>query len=396
MLSVTKQGYSTASNNTTHNVPYPTSISNGDLLLLFLALDGNPSVTLPAGWVIQSQGFVSNKGVFATKRADGTETGNFTVILSTNIPIASICYNIHGSINTPQFIFEADNYSGDPIASLPISLNWEPVETVFISTLAGFQTGSITVSSYPSGYTDTEYRSSSSGSSALAGAYKIATQNSETPGTYDLSTNCSGRGFTVAVVELVIQSVTPDTTPVNSLGSTTITVAGVLDALVDVLFDGVSSPSIIFNNAQSVTAVFPVETSVQDIDIKLENSDGTEVTRVNGFSYIAEAPNITEVNPAGSGLNIETSFTITGTNFENGATVEIDGEACTDIVFVDSEHITATCPISLIQKLAILTVENPDGQQAYSNFYYMEEIPLPPNSIDMTAKFTVEAVGYSN
>lgn len=397
MLSVTKNTFANATNATSHNVPTPSGIVAGDLLLLFLSFDGNPTVTLPSGWFIQAESNPSNKGVFAIKRADGTEGASIAVGLSASEVCAAIIYKVHGSVNDPHFVFSSGNFSGDPVATPEKTLNWDAVEAVFISAITGFNTGSTTISSYPSGYTGgTDYQQTGTGTShtAIASAYKIATAAAETPGSYDLSGSTSGLGITVAVVEFAIQHIDPDNTPINKPGSTRIRIAGVLNTTPDVYFGADQSPSVVREDDQTLSAVWPIKDTVQDVDVFIGNQDGTDVTVEDGFSYLPEEPRITEVTPPGAGLGVATPFTIKGRNFLSGATVEIDGESCTSIDVVDDETITAVSPIGNEQKLAVLVVENPDGQQATANFYYMAEVPTPPQPGAITAKFSVESVGY--
>lgn len=115
---------------------------------------------------------------------------------------------------------------------------------------------------------------------------------------------------------------------------------------------------------------------------------------VNFTTEIAK-PIIESIDPPGALIDTVVNFTIHGRNFKTGATIEIDGEACTDVEFVDSETITADCPIGTEQKLAILVLENPDGQQAFANFYYMDVVPSQVAQDSVRAKFTVEKVYFN-
>jgi len=55
-------------------------------------------------------------------------------------------------------------------------------------------------------------------------------------------------------------------------------------------------------------------------------------------------PTVTDIDPASGTTAGGTPVTITGTNFLDGATATIDGEPCTDVVFVDSTSLTAVTP----------------------------------------------------
>lgn len=62
---------------TTHAINMPATISAGDILLMVLSLDGNPTVTTPSGWTLLTQGAEGNlKGVAFYKSATGSEDGS--------------------------------------------------------------------------------------------------------------------------------------------------------------------------------------------------------------------------------------------------------------------------------------------------------------------------------
>lgn len=73
------------SNSTSWTVTWPTNIAAGDLIILCVAADGNPTVT-PAGvWSRSNVSIPSGNAVscsYFAKKAAGTETGTFTVSLS--------------------------------------------------------------------------------------------------------------------------------------------------------------------------------------------------------------------------------------------------------------------------------------------------------------------------
>lgn len=77
----TKNGVQT-SNSTSWTATYPTNIVAGDLLLLFVAADGNSvSVTVSGFSNINARGSGANTLDVLGKTAAGTETGNFTISL---------------------------------------------------------------------------------------------------------------------------------------------------------------------------------------------------------------------------------------------------------------------------------------------------------------------------
>jgi hypothetical protein len=77
----TKTGTVT-SNSTSWTLTYPTNIAAGDLLICFVAADGIPHVTFPAGWIqANDAGAGAVTSITAKKKATGSETGTFTMAL---------------------------------------------------------------------------------------------------------------------------------------------------------------------------------------------------------------------------------------------------------------------------------------------------------------------------
>src|SRR5437879_3763776 len=73
------------------------------------------------------------------------------------------------------------------------------------------------------------------------------------------------------------------------------------------------------------------------------------------------APTISSISPASGATSGGTSVTITGANFQNGATVNLGSAAATNVTVVDSTTITATTPASAGGAVNV-TVTTPDLQ----------------------------------
>jgi hypothetical protein len=90
-----------------------------------------------------------------------------------------------------------------------------------------------------------------------------------------------------------------------------------------------------------------------------------------GDMAASTAPTITSIKP-GTGTNAGgTSITITGTGFQQNATVTIAGAACTQVVVAaDGNSLTCTTPAKAKTCGAVATVvTNPDNQSASSNAF---------------------------
>lgn len=72
-------------------------------------------------------------------------------------------------------------------------------------------------------------------------------------------------------------------------------------------------------------------------------------------------PTITSVSPSAGTITGGTTLTINGTNFVSGATVQIGGSACTNVIFVSSSELQCTSPAGSAG-IVSATVVNPDTQ----------------------------------
>lgn len=75
----------------------------------------------------------------------------------------------------------------------------------------------------------------------------------------------------------------------------------------------------------------------------------------------AAAPTVTAITPDYGPVAGGTTVTITGTGFVDGATVDFDGSAATNVTFVDDTTITAETPAGTVGEVDV-TVTNPDSQ----------------------------------
>jgi photosystem II stability/assembly factor-like uncharacterized protein len=74
------------------------------------------------------------------------------------------------------------------------------------------------------------------------------------------------------------------------------------------------------------------------------------------------APTVTLVDPSSGPNDLDTPLVITGTDFENGAGVLLDGTSLSEVGRVSSTTLTATVPWGMDPGVYTLTVENPGGE----------------------------------
>ncbi|HLX62908.1 MAG TPA: IPT/TIG domain-containing protein, partial [Planctomycetota bacterium] len=108
-----------------------------------------------------------------------------------------------------------------------------------------------------------------------------------------------------------------------------------------------------------------------NLSITYIGSDGRSVTQAydpanqpSGFIYFtAPAPAVSTVAPSVGSLSGGTAITISGSNFSTlGATVKIDGIACTGVAVTSASTITATTPPGISTGSKNVVVTNTDGQ----------------------------------
>jgi hypothetical protein len=99
------------------------------------------------------------------------------------------------------------------------------------------------------------------------------------------------------------------------------------------------------------------------VDVWVTNLDSQLATLASGFTYVLPPPTISGVSPTTGPIGGGTVVTITGTNFQNGATVTFAGVAATSATVNSSTRIAATTPAHAAGTVAV-NVTNPDNQSA--------------------------------
>ena len=160
-------GSDTQALSTTHSVTMPATVGAGDLLVTFFnttAPIASWSVTLPSGWVLGEAPRVERfESAIAFKVADGTEGGTSpTFTFGTSVNCSAITVAIAAGTYNPVI-----NGAATVDAVTGNTVNWDPPSNTYIggetdkylyfaiggAGEANSVTG-ITVSTYPSGYTD--------------------------------------------------------------------------------------------------------------------------------------------------------------------------------------------------------------------------------------------------
>ena len=147
-------------------------------------------------------------------------------------------------------------------------------------------------------------------------------------------------------------------------GETPITIKGQdfqLGAIVKV--GGNSAAAIVVAAPDTITARTPPGL-VGPGDVTIENRDGGISTLRNAFTYIRPAPIVRGITPATGPAG--TPITIWGADFQNGATMTMDGVAV-PVTWRSGNDLTAAAPPTppgRANQLANVVVTNPDGQSS--------------------------------
>ena len=102
--------------------------------------------------------------------------------------------------------------------------------------------------------------------------------------------------------------------------------------------------------------------------LELASCDSTPGSDGTDMQQAVPAPILTQVSQPGAANTGGAMLTLTGQNFQTGATVTIGGVAATNVTVVSGTQITCTVPAKPgVCAAAAITVKNPDGQSVTSD-----------------------------
>jgi hypothetical protein len=159
-------------------------------------------------------------------------------------------------------------------------------------------------------------------------------------------------------------------------GGTVITISGTgFLANATVKFGGVAATNVSVTST-SITATAPAHAAGK-VDVVVTNSDTQSATLPQSFTYALPAPTVISVSPNSGPTTGGTPVTITGTNFQSGATVTFGTQAATDVVVVSATSITARTPLGPVSSpLAVdVSVTNPDSTKGTATGAFTYSVP---------------------
>ncbi|MBZ5537623.1 MAG: IPT/TIG domain-containing protein [Acidobacteriia bacterium] len=161
----------------------------------------------------------------------------------------------------------------------------------------------------------------------------------------------------VPVMSPSISSVSP--TIGSTDGGTTVTVYGynfIVGATVNL--GGVLATNRTVIDNTRITASSPAH-AAGSVSVAVTNDDGRTGTLPNAFTYVSP-PTVGGVSPNFGPISGGTAITITGANFQSGATVKLGGTPATNVSFVSGTSLTATTAAHAAGVVDVL-VTNPNG-----------------------------------
>jgi hypothetical protein len=178
----------------------------------------------------------------------------------------------------------------------------------------------------------------------------------------------------------------------SQAGGTAVTITGTgFLAGVTVKFGGTSATNVSVVSATSITATTPAHAS-GIVDVVVTNTDNKSATLAQAFTFALPAPTISGVAPSTGPTTGGTAVTITGTDFQTGATVMFGTRPATDVTVVSATSITARTPLGpATEQLAVdVVVTNPDSQSATSHPGFTYTVP-PLAVVSVTPNITLPA-----
>jgi hypothetical protein len=161
----------------------------------------------------------------------------------------------------------------------------------------------------------------------------------------------------------------------STAGGTVVTISGSGFSNPTVKFGGIAATNV-SSSASSITATTPAH-AAGAVDVVVTNSDNQSATVTQGFTYVLPNPTISNVSPNTGPTTGGTLVTITGTNFQTGATVKFGALSANDVNVVNATTLTAHTPLGpATQQLAVdVAVTNPDTLKATATGAFTYTVP---------------------
>lgn len=133
---------------------------------------------------------------------------------------------------------------------------------------------------------------------------------------------------------------------------------------------GTSNATSVVAGGNLITAVTPAR-SAGTVTVQVINPGGESASLANAFTYVTTAsPTVAAVTPSAGPLGGGNTVTVTGTNFNPGATVLFGSRAATGVIVSTSTQLTAIVPAGASLGSVSVTVRNTDGRDGTKSNAY--------------------------
>jgi uncharacterized protein (TIGR03382 family) len=185
----------------------------------------------------------------------------------------------------------------------------------------------------------------------------------------------------VILEEVSLDFLSPKRGPIAGGVQTTIIGSGFIDGCT-AFFDGVEAPTVFVDSISLLAAPLAHARGLVDVEV---DCSGSRSRLIGGYTYfdasdpVAE-PTITFLSPYNVHVDGGEQVTVTGTDFENGATVQVDGIDHAAVVADASSLTFETTPHDA--GIAQVVVVNPSGASATRDggLQFMDPPTWPPEN----------------
>ena len=172
-------------------------------------------------------------------------------------------------------------------------------------------------------------------------------------------------GFTYYGTHPTVSSVTPSSGPTS--GGTAVTISGVFanpecSVGLAVLFGSGTATDVLVTSPTTISATTPPGVGSVTVEVDCNMDSGA---LLSGFTYVAPLPppTLSRLMPTSGPIAGGTAVTLSGANFQMGATVQFGLAAPEAATFINATSLSATTPAGTVGAVNV-TVTNPDGQSA--------------------------------
>lgn len=179
------------------------------------------------------------------------------------------------------------------------------------------------------------------------------------PTTVDLITGVIQPRINICIFPAITPPTVTLVSPNHGLasGGTVVTITGTgFQNGATVSFGGTAAASVTFNNAAQLTATAPARAAGL-VNVTVTNPDTGAVTATNAYTF-DPLPTISALTPNNGPIAGGTAVTVTGANFQNGATATFGGSPIA-VTFVNSTQLTFTTPAHATGTVG-LVITNPN------------------------------------